>query len=341
MPECKHEDISRELAEELARHVYTDQFPPVRELAARYHVSTRTMNKALKPLVKQGLIIPDGPRGCRVAPRNAVRSRKGMVSIFAGIGKIVPDEDPLIAPLLDFIRADNCTPLLTDMPRTEMIRDTEFWRSTYMDGYIFVYSSFNIQLARLLRGEGIPFVAANRLPESYGGQWVDFDHYPAMLEMTRILLRQGSRRIALLDKPSFSNSIEYSQEMWGRIMDELEVPPEMRCPVLGAPVEGEEYINSLWTQLKAMLAAHTLPDTIIVRNRLAGTMLQELLQESSDRIRLVRISDTLLHQLPYKKLALALWELFKRIRDNAAQPMEHYLVPFSLNLTESGLEELR
>ena len=124
MPDCKHETISRILAGEVTEHRYADRFPTVRELAARFRVSTRTMTKALKPLVRQGLIVPDGPRGCRVAQRETHRPHTGIVGIFAGIGKIVSEEDPLLAPLLACVRKDNCTPLLTNVPRRACGRTT-------------------------------------------------------------------------------------------------------------------------------------------------------------------------------------------------------------------------
>ena len=249
MSECKHEEICQILAGEIAQKIYPDRFPPVRDLASRFQVSTRTMTKALKPLIKQGLIIPDGPRGCRIAPQDLQRPRSGIVGIFAAIGKIVPREDPLIGPLLELIERDNCTPLLTDVPRTEVIRDLDFWRSNYLDGYIFVYSSFNQKLANFLRSEGIAFVAANRLPESFNAPWADFDHYQAFCKLYDHLRKNGSRRIALLDKPSFSNSLAYSSDTWHRVQEYWQVPEDEQCGTFGMPVEGEDYRKTLTGQL--------------------------------------------------------------------------------------------
>ena len=62
----KHETISQILSEEIAGMKPGDRLQTVRELAARFAVSTRTMNKALKPLFSRGLIIADGTRGCFV-----------------------------------------------------------------------------------------------------------------------------------------------------------------------------------------------------------------------------------------------------------------------------------
>ena len=328
MPECKHETISRVLAEELAEHRYADRFPTVRELAARFLVSTRTMTKALKPLVKQGLIIPDGPRGCRVARRAAPHQHTGIVGIFAGIGKIVSEEDPLLAPLLACVRKDNCTPLLTNVPRTDMIRDPEFWRSSYLDGYIFVYSSFHFQLANLLKTEGIPFVAANRLPEHYGAHWADFDHYPVLCELARRLRGAGFRRIALLDKPSFSDSIAYSMKIWARIQDKLEIPPEERLGVFGAPEPNEGYALTLHRQFEALCAEHGAPDAVIARSNYPVGPLREILDEQSRATRIVPVSGEFRSGPPYALLAQAVWALFKRVRDGQAENSEYSEVPW-------------
>lgn len=328
MPECKHETISRILAGEVTEHRYADRFPTVRELAARFQVSTRTMTKALKPLIRQGLIVPDGPRGCRVSRRSASRQRTGIVGIFAGIGKIVPSEDPLLAPLLECIRKDNCTPLLTDVPRTDMIRDPEFWRSSYLDGYIFVYSSFHLQLANLLKSEAIPFVAANRLPEHYGAHWADFDHYPVLCELVLRLRGAGARHIALLDKPSFSDSIAYSMEVWARIQRDLMIPPEERLGVFGAPEPNEGYAFTLHRQFEALCAAHGVPDAVIARNPRAAELLQGILTARRSATRVVPVAEEFPAGPPYDMLARAVWELFKRVRDRQATITEHCEVPW-------------
>lgn len=333
MPECKHEEISRLLADEITRKLYTDRFPPVRELAARFEVSTRTMTKALKPLIKQGLIIPEGPRGCRVATHKIKRSKTNLVGIFAGIGKIVPAEDPLLAPLLDLVKSDNCTPLLTDVPQTDMIRDNEFWRSSYLDGYIFVYSSFNLQLANLLKSEGIPFVAANRLPENYEAPWADFDHYPALCELYQNLRNSGSCRIALLDKPSFSNSNTYISTVWQRVQEYYQVPHSERCGTFGTPELDKDYQQTLMLQLGNMSMNGMLPDTVVVRNVYAGKQLRELIELKKLPIKLI-MAVSANYRPPYGKLAEAVWNLFKQVRDNRADFSSYIQIPYSVNELE-------
>ena len=327
---CKHEEISRILTEEITGKLYPDRFPPVRDLSARYHVSTRTMTKALKPLIKQGLIIPDGPRGCRVAPAEHQRIRTGFVGIFAGIGKIVPMQDPLLAPLLELVKRDNYTPLLTDVPKTEIIRDPDFWRSSYLDGYIFVYSSFNLQLANLLKSEGIAFVAANRLPEDYGSHWADFDHYPAICELFGQLRSDGSRKIALLDKPSFSNSIAYSTAIWQRVQDYWQIPSSDRCDAFGIPRAGEDYTITLTNEIEKLYSTFGV-DTVIARNSYAGRILKEIIDEKSLPIKVVMTGKTANWQLPYSNLAEAVWSLFKRVRDNTADFSEYCEIPYKLD----------
>ena len=335
MPDCKHEEISRILAGEIAQKNYTDRFPTVRDLSLRFQVSTRTMTKALKPLIRQGLIIPDGPRGCRVAPQDQQRPRSGIVGIFAGIGKIVPMEDPLIGPLLNLVKRDNCTPLLTDVPQTEMIRDPNFWRSSYLDGYIFVYSSFNQQLANFLKSEGIAFAAANRLPDNYGAPWADFDHFQAFCKLYNHLRKSGSKRIALLDKPSFSNSSAYSSELWQRVQEHWQVPLQERCGTFGIPVEGENYRTTLARQLNELCKNNSMPDTVIARNTFAADNLKAVIADKALPIQVIQTSDITNSKPPYEKLAEAVWDLFKRVRNNTASFSEYCEIPYNITIRNS------
>ena len=332
MAECKHEEICQILAGEIAEKIYPDRFPPVRDLASRFQVSTRTMTKALKPLIKQGLIIPDGPRGCRIAPQDLQRPRSGIVGIFAAIGKIVPREDPLIGPLLELIEQDNCTPLLTDVPRTEVIRDLDFWRSNYLDGYIFVYSSFNQKLANFLRSEGIAFVAANRLPESFNAPWADFDHYQAFCKLYNHLRKNGSRRIALLDKPSFSNSSAYSSDLWQRVQEQWQVPANERCGTFGIPVEGENYRTTLARQLNELCKTQSMPDTVIARNTFAAETLKTVIADKSLPIQVLKSSDMTSSKPPYAKLAEAVWDLFKEVRNHTASFTGYREIPYNITI---------
>ena len=332
MAECKHEEICQILAGEIAQKMYPDRFPSVRDLASRFQVSTRTMTKALKPLIKQGLIIPDGPRGCHIAPQDLQRPRSGIVGIFAAIGKIVPREDPLIGPLLELIERDNCTPLLTDVPRTEVIRDLDFWRSNYLDGYIFVYSSFNQKLANFLRSEGIAFVAANRLPESFNAPWADFDHYQAFCKLYDHLRKNGSRRIALLDKPSFSNSLAYSSDTWHRVQEYWQVPEDEQCGTFGMPVEGEDYRKTLTGQLGELCKNGPLPDTIVARNIVAGNTIEAIIAEKSLPVKVVKTSTISGWKPPYAKLAESVWDLFKQVRSNTANFTESREIPYNITV---------
>ena len=207
MNDTKHMEISELIEERIRQGVYAGKLPPVRKLSDDLSISTRTLNKALKPLVARGLLIPDGPRGIIIQSGTVPRKKTGIVGVFSSGRSVFSKDNVLINSLKNLMERDNFRILLMCMLDDELYADPKFWSSNWLDGYIFIYSSFNKKLASEMRKNNIPFVAANRIPPEYGINCVDFDHAGALRKGVDYLYRRGCRNIAI--DFSFATMKEY------------------------------------------------------------------------------------------------------------------------------------
>lgn len=197
MSQAKYNEISDLIEERIRNSVYSVKLPPARTLAQDLAVSTRTLNKALKLLAAKGLIVSDGPQGTLINSGTNKRKKTGIVAVFV-TGKNLPSEDnPLIAGLKNAMTADNFKMVLMSTLDDELYMNPQFWTSNWLDGYIFLYSSFRKEFVANIKKKHIPFVAANWIPPEYGVNCVEFDNIGAFRKSVDFLYKKGCRRIAL------------------------------------------------------------------------------------------------------------------------------------------------
>ena len=197
MSQTKYTEISSLIETRIRDSVYSNRLPPARALAEEFMISTRTLNKALKPLAAKGLIIPDGPRGILVNPGPNPRKKTGIVAVFVSGKNLPSEENPLVARLKESMAHDNFKMLLMSTLDDELYMNSQFWTSNWLDGYIFLYSSFRKEFVANIKKKGIPFIAANWIPPEYGVSCVEFDNLGALRKAGEYLYRNGCRRIAL------------------------------------------------------------------------------------------------------------------------------------------------
>lgn len=223
MIETKHTEISRKLEARINACQELDKLPSVRLLSEELNVSTRTMGKALKPLIAKGLIIP-GPRGCQINRHKHIRRKTSVVAIFANENNLVSTPDPLCESLKTLIRQDGLEPLMMNAPDPNQFDNIDFWSSNWVEGYIFIYSSINKELAHKLKQHCVPFVLANRLPDECGAHWVDFDNANGLRKAAEYLYSKGLRKIAVdftpFQIPSYQ---EYMVNAWKTIATEMKI----------------------------------------------------------------------------------------------------------------------
>ena len=343
MQNSKHSQITQDIEAGIRSRRWRDKLPTVRELAAEYRVSSRTMQKALAPLRQSRLILPEGSRGSLINYKRQPRRHSGIIGIYANLRHQGVASDPLLSKLQTLVEASGYRPFFANMPVPELFDNEEFWRDTPLDGYIFVYSTIRMPLVSTLRMAGIPFVCANRLPEHIPVSWVDFDHQPALRQIVEILLQTGYLRLALYDRPSYSTHSDTSRNIWKNLMDELGVPRRHRYKVGGMrnehPLQDLEQCLDSWyvrsrppqaiitwnssaNEAEKLLRAHKRPIPLLIQRFTCTTSLDErhcTVQENPD----------------YTRLAVEAWRLLSREIDHPEASPEHTLFPISLTNLEN------
>jgi DNA-binding LacI/PurR family transcriptional regulator len=196
--------ISKQLEADIRNEIFKTKLPSVRQLSAQFDVSTRTINKAIKTLTSMGLVVPAGTRGVFINQQTHIRPKTGNVMVFCNRETSELEHDILLDELKRVIQEDGACPLFMNTPQMEIFKDETFWKSGWVDGYIFIYSSFDRQFAHQLKRNHIPFVVANMVPDEFGVNWIDFDNDATHRKIMGSLVEKGFQRIgycALMNDP--------------------------------------------------------------------------------------------------------------------------------------------
>ena len=332
MNDVKYMNIASNLEADISSGVYGEKLPPVRALTKKFKVSVRTMNKALKILSKKRLIRSQGPRGTFIRQKNGKRLESGIITIFYNSDS--PDilQNPLLKQLAKLIESDGSTPLFMHAPDANMFHNDDFWKSDSIDGYIFVSSTLNKELAANLRAMNVPFVVANRLPAEIGAHWVDFNLENTFKRMVAKLSGLGYRKILLAtSKITLPSYVEHIKNSWNAALDSA-----------GSDCEGtfiyfsefDDKTNATHclsefegTGADALFLMGISPLEVEKKFAEKGKRLNEdyLLLYRSNRIQapLDRFPCIL---APYDRLVLETWTLFKSIINDPYQSAKNVLV---------------
>lgn len=316
MNDTKHTEISETIEGRIRQGVYAGKLPPVRKLSEELNISSRTLNKAIKPLVARGLLIPDGPRGIIIQSGNAPRKKTGIVGIFSSGRSVFSANNVLVNTLKNLMERDNFKILLMSMLDDELYTDPKFWSTNWLDGYIFIYSSFNKKLAGEMRKKNIPFVAANRIPPEYGVNSVDFDHPGALRKGVDILYSRGCRNIAIdfsfatmkeyrdyIGKEALKILKDYGVNNKGNVLLDENLTPDY-------PERHAEYF----------LGLKKVPDGILLNMPIAATV-ERILNRAGHYPVIIETDPRTPAPYPcfrknYEKLAETVWTRFKEICSN-------------------------
>ncbi len=195
MISSKHEAITEELRTRIATGDYAAGFPSVRSLANDYGVSSRTIGKCFKTLAATQAIIT-GPGGTMVNQQRRARGKTNVVGVVSCNPGYLQQMPPLWQRLLELMRRDGYSPMVMNSPDEQLASNRKFWIDNPVDGYIFIFGSFNHNFVQQLRDDGIPFVVANRMPGRFGVNSVDWDHRRDFAAVVEKLVAAGYRRIA-------------------------------------------------------------------------------------------------------------------------------------------------
>ncbi len=328
----KHEELTRIVEKNIQSKKYDDRLPTLRRLSADFGVSSRTMHKALKPLFTRGLIVSDSTRGCMINRTANVRPKTGIAGIFCDMEGVDLKTDPLLERLKRIINNDGYSPLFSNLPDATRFTDMNFWKSFYVDGCMFVYSSFNRNFASGLKMSGVPFLAANRVPDDYGANWVDFDTFGAFRKVADYLYERGYRRIAL-DFPVHLKSYgEYIRNEWTKLLQGYNIfrSEYLLMESYKTPAQRHDII----IKHAAALSALPEPPEAVICWHNAPELIRNVLKQKSSSLRIfayktkyetVQPGITYL-SYPYDQLAIEVWNTFKTVTSEPNRESIHKLV---------------
>ena len=85
MVEYKQPQIAEELKRRIAEGIYSDRIPSSRLLAEEFDVNIKTVHKAVRQLVEQGLLERKKRSGTRIVPLRRDRFPERMIEVIQGL----------------------------------------------------------------------------------------------------------------------------------------------------------------------------------------------------------------------------------------------------------------
>lgn len=317
MPALKYTALTKILLEAIQNGTYTNRLPPVRTICQTYKVSRNTVTMAAGTLTRLKIITP-GSHGTLINRRKVPCCSKRIVVVTPKA--LNPCIDDILVNQLNLLVTSEGYEFLLHVLNRDPLPDAL--------GYIFIYSSFNAEMIKPLNHNHNPFVVANRCPESYNVNCVDWNHRREFDDIIRMLIDEGSRNIAVFCPTTINSSLmledfiavkkEYS--MSNRALDQL-----LRQNYYKA----EDFLDALRT------LSH-VPDTVISfwNSDIFTTLVRERLPEWAGKIRVYGANVghhyccTDFMAIDYKLLAQKSWKLLQRILyDPFRSPTQVKLIP--------------
>lgn len=351
MQQTKHTLLSDLIEENIRKSIYQHKLPPVRTMAAEFNVSSRTLNKALKPLIEKGLIIQNGPMGTLINNGSSCRRNTRTIGVFCNMKNPHPHTDFMLKELQTQILNDNYNPLFMNVPDAELFNNEKFWELNWVDGYIFAYNSINKSTAGILNKHGVPFVAANRVPPEWASSWVDFDNESALQNIVKQLMAAGHKTIALdLSIILMPEYADYIKKSWFNILrkEGIEDSCYITCETSG------DLLSSTSVHLDYFMKQFPRPTAIIVWNsdnnvrnlyraKLGGDGKTTLVYSQLDGATPITWNPSNYCLFSYKKIAIELWKSFKQVHTaSQMHPIQRYVqVELYFNLPQIQSENTR
>ncbi|MFA6815412.1 MAG: hypothetical protein WCS73_03870 [Lentisphaeria bacterium] len=332
----KYIDIAEMLKERIEVAYYQKRLPAIRQLADDFSVAPATMQRAVRELVIMGLVTPMGPKGNLLNAKSNSRPKTGIIGIFCNFsGRI--DNDPLLNGLQKMIKQEGKHPLLMTLPNQMINHDDKFWISNWLDGYIFVYSTISKELAYELRQNGIPFVVANRCPENFGANWIDFDKVGMFRDAVSQLVNQGHKSIGVsLPLIRFKSYRKYLNDNIRDILKEFNIYNPKLVKNQNVNISNKKNAQQ---NAKYYMNLENPPTAIIIDTLPPNEFLTEFSKRKIPYTpELMYIGDKSLFPLiecpaitfSYQSFAEQVWTLFKQVMENSNAPTKQYFIGWNI-----------
>ena len=322
MSHAKYIAVSAAVEKAVRNQLYTTRLPSVQTLARQHNVAIQTMHNALKPLIARGVIRATN-HGSFVHLRSAAFSHR--VGIF---GESDP-RDMQMKKLCELALNDGDEPIKLGSLANMLKEDPEFYLHNDLDGYIFLYSNFDLELSKKLSAHNIPALIANDLPEKLGFNSLDYNHRQWLDDAIGTLVAEGCRRIGTIFQRSLNNVISWEEEMAtaGNLKREYQLKPYRLIDQL--PRSAGEQVNKIF---ELLMSEGSFPDALII----SGTFTTELVRKLRDagkepgRDYLLVVNEYQLGNLHgvnifgkvkhnYEKFAAHIWRRFQELRNDPGQ----------------------
>ena len=336
MSHAKFTAVGAAVEKDIINGIYTDRLPTVKTLAEKYGVAIQTMHNALKPLVARGVI-----RATRHGSfvNRSVKPFRHKVGVFGDFTQLVPTQEPRMKFLSLAAAADGDELVFLGPLRETLAQNPEFYKKPELDGYIFLYSDFDLALSAELRRRKIPALICNHLPESLGLDSIDYNHQQWLDEAVGALVACGCRRIGTLFSRSLNNLISWEAEMStaAELKREYQLKPYRLIDSL--PAKNDEQLKKIFDLL---ISETVFPDALIMAGHIMHKLVLKLIDAGKvpGRDYLLVIRDDQSTLLPEgnifacvkydeEKNARAIWNRFRELRNDPVQPPKALLSDMS------------
>jgi DNA-binding transcriptional regulator YhcF (GntR family) len=330
----KFNTIAQDIEHKISKGIYEQKIPTVRSLASSYSISTKTAQKALMVLKEKNLIYSQGTQGMMVNRGRVIRPKTNIVGIFSNFNKVNTETDPVLSSLKSLMAKDGYQALFINSTDPNIFKNKNFWNNNWVDGYIFVYSSFNLHHADILRRHYIPFVIANRQDDNSNTHWVDFNLEKTLRYSIDYLLKAGRKKLIFAVGSGHPKNYK---EIWNRVTKKL--PSDCSANFYQSD-KNDNQIDSDNEKLIECCAELQI-DGLIVNGfsplKLENKFNKMGIHKNKDYSlisRTVRLhADKDFPQIisPYEELPKNLWSLFQEVLKNPDIPPQHRLIDEKFN----------
>lgn len=233
-----------------------DAIPSERELGKIHDVSRVTVRRAIKDLVAEGFLRPDGRRctvvndPSRAAPERS-RSERRLVGVL--ISRIQTSfSDPLLRGIDNYCHELGYSLVFgaTDEEPARAARQIDRMAGEGVAGFILVplagsdYRQANTELFARVRERGLPLVLLDRYIRGSGADTVVSDNFDGAYRATRHLIDQGHRRIAYVGYLACS-AVEDRLAGYEKCLMDNGIAPDDRIVASPRPEEVRRTVTSM------------------------------------------------------------------------------------------------
>lgn len=193
MLKTRYIDISKEIETGITSGKWKGKLPGVVRLGKILGADPATISKALKILAGNGIVTIERNKGTFISKNNLHRAKHNTIAIigFAHIG----EHSSELAKMRGIITDKGYKMIVVGYDKV----DSSSVCNIPADGFIFCNSILTPEIILNLRKMGIPFVSMNRISETPGVNWVDFDNERGIENALAYLNSIGHRRIAYIN----------------------------------------------------------------------------------------------------------------------------------------------